>query len=81
MKKKNLQTLRLKKSTVSSLNIKAIKGGTIIITLRNSCPIPFPQPQETVTTCSQFAECDSRRICTAAVCKTFELDGETRPIC
>jgi len=80
MKKKNLNSLCLKKSTVSSLNTKAIVGGTIF-TLRKPCPIPIPLPQATVTTCSEFADCDSRQICTANRCKTNELDTETRPVC
>jgi hypothetical protein len=78
MKKKNLKSLRLQKSKVSRLNQQMIGGTDIIIiaTLRR-CPIP----QQTVTTCSGAAECDSRQICTANICKTNELDTNTRPIC
>ncbi|WP_040559315.1 hypothetical protein U8527_10985 [Kordia algicida OT-1] len=81
MKKKSLKSLHVHKTTISNLNQQAISGGDIIviITLRRPCPIPVPQA--TVTTCSRFAECDSMQICTAAVCKTNELDANTRPIC
>ncbi|KAB8154921.1 hypothetical protein EZY14_003310 [Kordia sp. TARA_039_SRF] len=81
MKKKNLKSLRLQKSKVSRLNQHSVSGGDIIIiaTLRRPCPVPVPQ--QTVTTCSGAAECDSRQICTANICKTNELDTNTRPIC
>lgn len=79
MKKKNLKSLNINKSTVSSLNQQNIRGGayrSIFI-----CPIPVPLPQQTKTGCSQLMACDSIEACTAAVCKTNELDTETRPIC
>ncbi|MEM6718935.1 MAG: hypothetical protein AAF611_06465 [Bacteroidota bacterium] len=62
MKKKNLHSLHLKKSTISSLNVKAITGGTDHVneTKEDACPV-----NKTVTTCSQFAKCDSELICSA----------------
>ncbi|AXG70806.1 hypothetical protein KORDIASMS9_03052 [Kordia sp. SMS9] len=79
MKKKKLKNLSLTKSTVSHLNQKHIIGGARISIF--ICPIPFPLPQQTETGCSQLMECDSVAACTANVCKTIELDTETRPIC
>lgn len=78
MKKKNLKSLRVKKSTISSLNQQFIIGGTnpIAIMIRT-----IPIPQATVTGCSKFMECDSIAACTANVCKTNERDTETLPIC
>ncbi|PTX62368.1 hypothetical protein C8N46_103468 [Kordia periserrulae] len=80
MKKKNLKSLRLQKSKVSHLNQHVVSGGDIIIIIpsyRRICP----EPQQTVTTCSGAAECDSMQICTANICKTNELDTNTLPIC
>ena len=73
MKKKNLKNLHVNKSTVSNLN--SLTGGALWIT--RFCP----KPQQTETGCSQLAECDSIQICTANICKTNELDTQTRPIC
>lgn len=78
MKKKNLKNLNVKKSTISSLNMQAVSGGTIPITIIIRT---VPLPQATKTTCSRFMECDSIAACTAHVCKTDEFDTETRPIC
>lgn len=59
MKKKNLHSLHLKKSTISNLNIHVITGGNIE-TREDACTI-----HKTVTTCSKFAKCDSEQICSA----------------
>ncbi|MBC8755940.1 hypothetical protein H2O64_14775 [Kordia sp. YSTF-M3] len=82
MKKKNLKTLRLTKSTISSLRTQTISGGTdsIIIAVKTIIRT-IPIPQATVTGCSQFMECDSVAACTGNVCKTNEVDTETRPVC
>jgi hypothetical protein len=82
MKKKNLKTLRLAKSTISSLHTQTISGGTDSILIAVKTIIrTIPIPQATVTGCSQFMECDSVAACTANVCKTNEVDTETRPVC
>ena len=72
MKKRNLKSLQVNKSTISNLN--EMYGGARITRI---CPLP----QITKTGCSQLMACDSIEACTANVCKTNELDTETRPIC
>lgn len=79
MKKKQLKSLNVKKSTISKLNMYTLSGGTDIIITSIIRTIPIPQA--TATTCSKFMECDSIAACTANVCKTNEFDTETRPIC
>ena len=69
MKKKNLNTLHLQKSTISSLNTQAITGGTMQ-TIEDACP----KPDKTHTTCSQLAKCDSKEICSAN-CKPTQDDA------
>lgn len=75
MKKKNLKSLSLKKSTISSLNTQAILGGDIIVilTLRRPCPEPKPK---TNTTCSEYAMCNSIDICTAHICKPIRTEDQ-----
>ena len=68
MKKQHLNSLQLRKSIVSNLNAQAITGGSETLqTNDDNCPIPAPN--KTVTGCSQFAKCDSKRICTATGCR------------
>lgn len=77
MKKKNLKTLRLTKSTISSLHTQTISGGTnpiSIIIIRTT-------QQATATGCSQLMECDSIIACPQTVLKTQLKNTETRPIC
>ncbi|AXG70805.1 hypothetical protein KORDIASMS9_03051 [Kordia sp. SMS9] len=65
MKKQQLTNLRLVKATISSLNAQAVTGGDLL----TNDPCPLPNPDETVTGCSQFAKCDSKQICTATGCR------------
>ncbi len=81
MKKKNLKTLNLTKSTISSLHTQTLSGGTDSIIAITSIIRTIPIPQATATTCSKFIECDSVAACTGNVCKTNEVDTETRPVC
>ncbi|MEM6718934.1 MAG: hypothetical protein AAF611_06460 [Bacteroidota bacterium] len=75
MKKKNLNSLRLQKSTISSLNLQNVMAGDIIVILTLRPPCPKPKPR-TVTTCSEFAECNSIDICTAHICKPVDIGGQ-----
>ncbi|MEM6718933.1 MAG: class I lanthipeptide [Bacteroidota bacterium] len=71
MKKKNLNSLRLRKSTISSLNTQQIIGGDIIIIITLRPPCPRPQPK-TNTTCSEFTDCNSIDICSKGICKPID---------
>jgi len=69
MKKRNLHSLQLKKSTISNLNVHALTGGSRE-THEDACK------DKTATTCSQFAKCDSKQICTANICKPVNIDDQ-----
>jgi len=75
MKKKNLKSLNLTKSTISSLTAKTLNGGTDILTI----VIGIATDNATVKGCSQFAECDSEEICPVGVPKTRFVDVDTKP--
>lgn len=74
MKKKNLKTLSLAKSTICSLTAKTLNGGTDIIAINVRTT-----DYATATGCSQFAVCDSEGICPQGVPKTRFVDVDTKP--
>jgi hypothetical protein len=75
MKKKNLKSLRLTKSTISSLTAKTLNGGTDIFTIAIGIAINYA----TIKGCSLLAVCDSDQICPAGVPKTRFVDIDTKP--
>ena len=75
MKKKNLKSLSLTKSTISSLTAKTLNGGTDIFTI----VIGIATDYVTVKGCSQLAVCDSDGICPVGVPKTRFVDDGTKP--
>ncbi|WP_430412856.1 hypothetical protein [Kordia sp.] len=74
MKKKNLKSLHLTKSTISSLTAKTLTGGTDVITI-----IIRTTDYATVGGCSKLAVCDSEGICPVGVPKTRFVDIDTKP--
>jgi hypothetical protein len=78
MKKKNLKTLRLAKSTISSLHAQTVSGGTDSIIDITTIII---RDHLTVTGCSQLMACDSVAACPPTVGKTQFKDADTRPLC
>lgn len=74
MKKKNLKSLQIKKSTVSNLNKDEILAGLAIRTYYYQCGTG----PETIACTQGGVECtyNSRERC-----KTNEVDYATRPIC
>jgi len=75
MKKKNLKTLRLTKSTISHLNLQTIKGGTEVITEI----IRTIDANMSATTCSRFMMCDSMAACPPTIKKTQFKNDDTSP--
>ncbi|WP_298514108.1 hypothetical protein [uncultured Kordia sp.] len=75
MKKKNLKTLRLTKSTISHLNLQSIKGGTQVIT----DIIRTLTANESATTCSKYVMCDSMLACPPTIKKTQFKNDDTSP--
>ena len=71
MKKKNLKTLSLTKSTISNLNLQAISGGTDAIT--------DAIVEKTATGCSGYMKCNSVNACPVGVAKTKFVDIDTKP--
>jgi len=71
MKKKNLKTLHLTKSTISSLTAKTLNGGTDVV--RTAANVA------TVTGCSLLPACDSDGICPEGIPKTTFVDTGTKP--
>jgi hypothetical protein len=70
MKKRNLHSLQLRKSTISNLNSYALKGGNDQNqTVEDACQ------NKTHTTCSQLAKCDSVEICSAK-CEPINADDQ-----
>ncbi|MGH1388347.1 hypothetical protein [Kordia sp.] len=76
MKKKNLKTLSLTKSTISSLNLQTISGGTVAITEAIRTIIDI---EKTATGCSELMVCDSMAACPKTVRKTQFKDTDTNP--
>ncbi len=75
MKKKNLKTLSLTKSTISNLNLQTISGGTIVIT----DIVRTVLTEQTATGCSELMVCDSVAACPRGVAKTKFVDIDTKP--
>jgi len=79
MKKKNLKTLRLTKSTISSLHAYSISGGTDSIVDAGTIIIIRTIQNVTATGCSQLMVCDSVAACPEGVAKTKFVDYDTNP--
>jgi hypothetical protein len=73
MKKKNLKTLSLTKSTISNLNLQTISGGTDITVIIRTIQ------EVTATGCSELMKCDSVAACPRGVAKTKFVDTDTNP--
>jgi hypothetical protein len=69
MKRRNLQSLHLKKATISNLNSYQLSGGTDGQTQDDACK------EKTYGTCSQLAKCDSKAICSAK-CEPTTVDDQ-----
>ncbi|KAB8154211.1 hypothetical protein EZY14_007170 [Kordia sp. TARA_039_SRF] len=79
MKKKNLKSLHLQKSTVSSLHSYTITGGTDSVVDIGTVIIIRTTDYATKTGCSQLAACDSISICPEGVGHTKFVDTDTKP--
>lgn len=79
MKKKNLKSLQLQKSTISSLHSYTISGGTDSIVDAVTIVIIRTTDYQTKTGCSQLAACDSISICPKGVRLTQFVDTGTKP--
>jgi hypothetical protein len=80
MKKKNLKSLKLEKSTVSNLNKNEIQAGLAIYTYFFQCGTNYQQ----CGTGPQTIACTGGAACTFNSkdrCQTIEVDAFTRPIC
>jgi hypothetical protein len=79
MKKKNLKSLQLQKSTISSLHSYSVSGGTETIVDIATVIIIRTTDYATRTGCSQFAVCDSISICPQGVAQTKFVNTDTQP--
>ncbi|AXG72431.1 hypothetical protein KORDIASMS9_04705 [Kordia sp. SMS9] len=79
MKKKNLKSLSLQKSTISSLHSYSLSGGTDSIVDVATIVIIRTTDYATKTGCSQFAVCDSVSICPEGVRPTKFVGPDTKP--
>lgn len=79
MKKKNLKSLQLQKSTISSLHTYTVSGGTGSVVDATTIVIIRTTDYATKTGCSQLAVCDSLGICPQGVRPTNFVDTETKP--
>lgn len=79
MKKKNLKSLQLQKSTVSSLHSYTITGGTDSVVDIGTVVIIRTTDYATKTGCSQLAVCDSVSICPEGVRPTQFVNTDTKP--
>ncbi|WP_046745040.1 hypothetical protein [Kordia zhangzhouensis] len=79
MKKRNLKSLQLQKTTISSLHSYSVSGGTDVIVDIATIIIIRTTDYATKTGCSQLAVCDSAEICPEGVRPTRFVDTDTKP--
>jgi putative flippase GtrA len=79
MKKKNLKSLQLQKSTISSLHSYSVNGGTDVIVDIATIVIIRTTDYATKTGCSQLAACDSISIYPQGVAHTKFVGPDTQP--
>lgn len=79
MKKKNLKSLKLTKSTISSFRSHSLSGGTDSVVDAATIIIVRTTDYATKTGCSLLMACDSVAACPQGVAKTRFVDTDTQP--